>query len=240
MAVCQTCIFMDHPGHALEHIEDEAERQKIEMKSMIETQRRHLQAKLTTVDKLNEDYAEIIQRGKEAKRDVQKTVDNLIANINAKKEIVIATLEDQTKKSIESLTSHKTEIEHQIKVIKSWLDKADKVLTRITNAEIVQAKKSLASILQGVDQTTNKPKGFPILFFVPNQDMLKIVNTEEIGTLKILQQTEASQSVAEGEGIEEGTVGVEAQFILTTRNTKGRQCYNNDDRVTVEIRDEQA
>ena len=116
MAVCQTCIFMDHPGHALEHIEDEAERQKIEMKSMIETQRRHLQAKLTTVYKLNEDYAEIIQRGKEAKRDVQKTVDNLIANINAKKEIVIATLEDQTKKSIESLTSHKTEIEHQIKV----------------------------------------------------------------------------------------------------------------------------
>ena len=70
--------------------------------------------------------------------------------------------------------------------------------------------------------------------------MLKIVNTEEIGTLKILQQTEASQSVAEGEGIEEGTVGVEAQFILTTRNTEGRQCYNNDDRVTVEIRDEQA
>ena len=37
MAVCQSCVLMDHPGHALEHIEDEAERQKIEMKSMIET-----------------------------------------------------------------------------------------------------------------------------------------------------------------------------------------------------------
>ena len=33
IAVCQTCVLMDHSGHALEHIEDEAERQKrIEMK----------------------------------------------------------------------------------------------------------------------------------------------------------------------------------------------------------------
>ena len=37
MAVCQTCVTLSHSGHALEHIEDEAERQKIEMKSMIET-----------------------------------------------------------------------------------------------------------------------------------------------------------------------------------------------------------
>ena len=46
MAVCQSCVLVDHPGHALENIEEEAERQKIEMKSMIETQRRNLQAKL--------------------------------------------------------------------------------------------------------------------------------------------------------------------------------------------------
>ena len=56
MAVCQTCVVMDHPSHALEVIEDEAERQKIEMKSMIETKRRNLQAKLTAVSKLDEDH----------------------------------------------------------------------------------------------------------------------------------------------------------------------------------------
>ena len=45
MVVSQTCVAMDHPSHTfIELIEDEAERQKIEMKSMIETQRRNLQA----------------------------------------------------------------------------------------------------------------------------------------------------------------------------------------------------
>ena len=63
-------------------------------------------------------------------------------------------------------------------------------------------------------------------------------NTGELGTLQVLQQTEASQSVAEGKGIEEGTVRAEAEFALTTRSAEGRQCYNK--HVTVEIRDEQG
>ena len=245
IAVCQTCVLMDHPGHALEHIEDEAERQKIEVKSMIETNRRNLQAKLTAVSKLDEDYAKIIQRGEEVKRDVQRTVDNLIANIEAKKQTIFAAVDDQTKKSLESLTTQKTESENQIQIIKSSLDKADKVLARSTNAEVVQVKKSLETILKGVHPETTKPterdpKDLPTLVFVPNPKMLKTVNTEEVGTLKTLQQTEASQSVAEGNGIKEGTVEVEAQFVLTTRNAEGRQCYNKHDHVTVEIRDEQG
>ena len=149
MTVCQFCILMHHPGHALEHIEDEAERQKSEMKSMIETQKRNLQAKLIAVSKLNEDYAKIIQRGEEVKRDVQRTVDNLIANIEAKKQTIFAAVEDQKEKSLESLTTQKTEIEHQIEMIKSSLDKADKVLTRSANAEVVQVKKSLQTIFGG-------------------------------------------------------------------------------------------
>ena len=114
-------------------------------------------------------------------------------------------------------------------MIKSSLDKADKVLTRSTNAEVVQVKESLETILKGVHPESTKPtardpKDLPTLDFVPNPRMLKTVNTEEVGTLKILEHTEASRSVAEGKGIEEGTVGVEARFVPITRNAEGRQC----------------
>ena len=70
--------------------------------------------------------------------------------------------------------------------------------------------------------------------------MLEIINTENIGTLEILQQSEASQSVVEGKGIQEGTVGCETRFALTTKSAEGKQCYNKHDRVTVEIRNEQG
>ena len=154
MAVCQTCVILSQSGHVLGHIEEEAERHKTEMKSMIETQRRNLQAKLTAVGKLDEDYVKLIQRCEDVKRDVQMSVDNLIVNIEAKKESIFAAVEDQTKKSLEGLTNQKTEIENQIEVIKLALDKAEKVLTRSTNAEVVKLKKSLKTILEGVNQTT--------------------------------------------------------------------------------------
>ena len=242
-AVCQVCALVDHPGHALEHIEEE--RQKIEMKSMIETQRRNLQAKLTAVSKLDEDYRKIIQRGEDAKRNVQMTVDNFIVNIETKKQTILAAVNDETKNSLESLTTQKNEIENQIEVIKSSLDKADKVLTRNIHAEVFQVKTSLETIMKRVHPETTKPterdpKDFPTLVFVPNQEMLKTVNTGEVGTLKILQQTETRQSVTEGKELQERTLGVKEQFALTTKNAEREQCYNKHDRITVEIRNEQG
>ena len=242
--VCQTCVLLQHGNHTLTLIEEEAERQKIQTKSLIENQRRNLQAKMNAVSQLDEDCAKLIQQAEDVKRDVETFVDNLIADIQAKKQNIFSAVEKETNQSLERVTKRKTEIERQIAVIKSSLEKSDKLLTRNTNAEIVQLKKSLDIIFEGVDQTEptdRDPGGLPArLVFVENQKMLDTVSTEEIGTLQMPQQTKASQFIAEGKGLEEGIVHREAQFILTTRNAEGRQCYNERDHVTVEIRDERG
>ena len=242
--VCQTCVLLQHGGHALILIKEEAERQKIQMKSLIENQRRNLQAKMKAISQLDEDCAKLIQQGEDVKRDVKTFADNLINVIEAHKKNIFSAVEKERNKSLERVTKRKTEIERQITVIKSSLEKADKLLTRNTNAEIVQLKKSLGTIFEEVDQigpTDRDPEGLPArLVFVENQKMLDTVSTEEIGTLQMLQQTKASQSVAEGKGLEEGIVDREAQFILTTRNAEGRQCYNERDNVMVKIRKERG
>ena len=242
--VCQTCVLLQHGGHALILIKEEAERQKIQMKSLIENQRRNLQAKMNAISQLDEDCAKLIQQGEDVKRDVQTFVDNLIVIIEANKKNIFSAVEKETNKSLERVTKRKTEIERQITVIKSSLEKADKLLTRNTNAEIVQLKKSLDTVFKGVDQTKptdRDPEGLPARFvFVENQKILDVVSTEEIGTLLMPQQTKASQSVAEGKGLEDVVVNCEARFFLTTINAEGRQCYNERDNVTVEIRNEQG
>ena len=243
-AVCQTCVLLEHGGHTLNLIKEEAERQRGEMKSLIAKQRRNLQEKLNVVRRLDEEYAKWIQQGEDVKQDIQRIVDNLHAIIEAKKQNIFSAVENQTMKSLESVTNRKTKTEEQITVIKSSLVKADKLLTQSSNAEVVQQKKSLEMILKGVDQTRqtdNDPEGLPVrLAFVENQKLLNSVNIEKLGSLEILHQTKASHSVAEGKGLEEGTVGDEMQFVLTTKNAQGRHCYNEHDRVTVEIRDERG
>jgi len=234
---------LEHGGHTLNLIEEEAERQKIQMKSLVETQRNNLKAKKNIIRQLDEDHAKVAQRGEDLKRDVLKIVDNLIAVIKAKIRNIFSAVKKQTSKSLESLTKRKNKIEEQIAVIESSIEKAEKLLTG-SNAEVVQIKKSLQIVFEGIDQTEpvdGDPEGLLVhLTFVENQKLLNIVNTEEIGSLENLHQTKSSQCIVEGKGLQEGTVGGEAQFVLTTRNAQGGQCYNKHDHVTVEIRDERG
>ena len=148
---------------------------------------------MNAICQLDEDYAKVIQQGEDVKRDIQNTVDDLIAVIEAKKQNIFTVVENQTSKSLESLTKRKIKIEQQIAVIESSLEKAEKLLTGSTNAEVVQLKKSLDIVFEGIDQTEPIDGDSEGLLersaFVENEKLLTTVNTEEIGCLEILHQT---------------------------------------------------
>ena len=243
LAVCQACVTLQHSGHALKHIEDEAERRKTEMKNIMETQGQNLLAKKNTVKQLDEHKAKLIEQGEDLKRNVQKFADDLFAVIESRKQNIFAAVESQTKKLFESLTTQKNKIENEIKLIESSLEKADKLLMRSNNIEVVGINTSPETIFDGIvqDEPVVHDLGtLPVLVFVQNQKLLDTVTNEEIGILEILQQTKGSQSIAEGEGLNETFAQLETEFTLTTKTAEGRQCYNKRDRVTLEIRDERG
>ena len=241
--LCQTCFALDHGGHALKLIKEEAETQKLEIKYVIEMHRKTLEAKMKEVTQLDEDYAKMIQQNEIVKRDAQRFADKLIKSIQAKLQNIITSVENQTKKSLESLTAKRSEIQHQISVLESSLNEADKLLKRSTTAEIVQLKKSLPTIFHGGNQTepiVYDPSSQEGLIFVENQKMNDIVNMEGIGFLKEANRTEPIESLVEGEGLKEGTVARKAQFNLITRNVERKQWYDERNRVTIKIKDEQG
>ena len=241
--LCQTCFALDHGGHVLKLLEEEAESQKLEINTVLQTKREGLNAKLNVIAQLDEDCAKVIQQSEIAKRDVQRFADGLIKTIQVKMQNLIATLENQTKRSLESLKAKGSEIQHQVNVTESSLEEADSLLKRSTTAEVVQLKKSSQTIFDRVDQSepiVYDPSSLQTFVFVENKKMLDIVNGEEIGVLEETFRTKASESLAEGEGLKEGTVARKTQFNLITRNAERKQWYNERDRVTVEIKDDQG
>ena len=241
-ALCQTCVTLDHGGHVLKLIDEEAKNKTLEIKSILQTQREGLDAKLKVIAQLDEDRAKVIQQSEIATRDVQRFADGLIKTIQAKMQNIITTIENQTKKSLESLKAKRSEIQQQINVTESSVEEADKLLERSTTAEVVQLKKSLQTIFQGLNQTepfVYDSSSLETFVFVENQKMIDTVNSEEIGILEKLYPTKPRESLAEGEGLKEGTVARKAQFNLITRNEERKQCYDEKDRVTIEIKDEQ-
>ena len=61
--------MLDHKVHKLTLIEEEAANQRLEIKTVIETQRNNLDEKMNVVAKLDEDYAKVIQQNETLKGD---------------------------------------------------------------------------------------------------------------------------------------------------------------------------
>ena len=72
------------------YLDEEAEKQKIQMRSLIETKKSdlHVQAKINVVRQLDEDYVKMIQRGEDLKREVYKFVSNLFSTVEAEKQAI--------------------------------------------------------------------------------------------------------------------------------------------------------
>ena len=98
-AACQSCVLISHAGHAIVHLDEEAEKQKIQMKSLIETKKSDLQAKINIVRQLDEDYEKIIQREEDLKREIQEFVDNLFATFEAKKQAIYEAVERERREN---------------------------------------------------------------------------------------------------------------------------------------------
>ena len=108
----------------------------------------------------------------------------------AKKQAIYDAVKKETRKSLKIIAGQKKEIEGQIMVIVSSLEKADKLMIRSTNAEVVQLMKSIETIFQRDDQ--NQPVDLdlmkpPFLAFVKNEKLLNIVEGEVIGSLRIVK-----------------------------------------------------
>ena len=102
------------------------------VKSVIERQKHNLELKMNVLTQLDKDSVDMIQQNEIVKRDAKRFADGLIKSIQAKLKNIITTAENQTKKSLESLKAKRSEIQHQINVMKSSLEEAEKRLKRST------------------------------------------------------------------------------------------------------------
>ena len=130
------------------------------------------------------------------KKNVNTFTENLIRTIQAKKQTILDAVENETRKSGENVEGTKGEFQQKKTMIESSLEEADKLLKRSTNADVIQFKYSLTTILKRVQQAEQISRDpVPTVVFVENKKL-----SEEIGSLQILFPTKASGSIAEGQG----------------------------------------
>ena len=246
LGICNACALIDHGGHAMMLLESAANERKLRIKTAIKSQKRRVQTKMKKIAALDQNCVNVQEQAARVKSDVQQFVDSIIAVAEAKKLEIFDEVENKVKESLERLGMQKQEIEEQVRMHETVIEKSKLLLKRSTSAQIVEPNGFLDKMFQeegdreDTAQTLNKGS-FSEFNFKRNQQLFNHVRVEQIGCLKyFLTKTRPHQSSAEGKGIREATVGLEAQIVVTPRNAQGEQCYEERDCVTVEIRNRQG
>ena len=246
VAICSACALTDHEGHAKILLEEAANERKIRLEAVIDSHKEKAQQERDKINNLDENVTEIEAQAAAAKRHVQMFAEKMIGAIEADKQEIFDEIDNQLKGLRERFAVQKNNVEHRERTRKTAVENAEILIKRSTSAEIVQFDESLNTIFQGEvadegEQTDGDLEGIRRRVFRENETLMDKINTEGIGSFEtFLTKTKACQSSADGKGISEAIVGLEAKFALTTRNSEGMQCYEVRDYVKVEIRNFQG
>ena len=240
--VCSSCVVTAHDGHVKVLLEEAANESKLQVMSAIESRKAKVHKMRNKISKIDEDCHNIEAKVAKVKRSAQQFAESMIAVIEAKKQEIIAEADHEAQQSLQRLRVQRIDIENKVKNIETAVGKSETLLKRSTNAELAQIDKTLSTIIpKEVDiereQVDCDLEGLRQFFFEQNESLKTKTNNEGIGCIRTFSsRTKVDQSIAEGKGFTEAIVGIQANFVLTTRNAEGQQCYEKRDRVTVEIK----
>ena len=227
-------------GHGKILLEQAADERKLRVKSAIESQRKRALTKRSKITKLDKYHNEVQEQAARLKRNVQEYADSIHAAIETKKLEIFDDVERRTKASLQEIGKQKEEFEEQAKQHESEIIDTETLLKRSTSAKLMQPNEQMDKILKEEknqeDRSDRDDCPFQKFDFVENHKLFDLVSAEQIGSL----ETRAQQSSADGKGISEAIVGLEAQLVVTTRNKKCQSSYNNNDCVTLEISNRQG
>ena len=237
VAICNACALTNHDGHGKILLEQAANERKLRVKSAIESQRKSAQTKRSKITKLDESLSEVQEQAARVKRNVQEYADSIHAAIEAKKLEIFDDVERRTKTFLQEIGKQKEDIEEQARKHESEIEDGETLLKRSTSAQLMQPNELLDKILKEENYRGDSDRDdgfFQELYFVQNHKLFDLIRADQIGSLKE-RQTRAQRSRADGKGISEAIVGLEAQLVVTTRNKKCQQCYDDNDCVALEI-----
>ena len=237
VAACQTCVTLEHGGHNIKRVEDVLEKEKENLMAQVQKAKNKTRECAEQTGSIETDLLDVQERVEAVKRDVNTFAEEIILVIRERQRELITEAEEIKKTSQDRLTIHNERFQNQIKKIESAINQAENLVQRGPIAEIVQSRKQIEEKLQQL--VTEEPETHPTknrkLTFAENQLLTRSLTTSGIGRLGT-SHTDSAQSTAEGQGLTEAFTGLEAQFVVTTKNSTGEVCYSPVDRIAVELK----
>ena len=233
VCICHKCGIVCHNRHTLVDLQEAAEEQKMQMTQVFT----RVKEKLVIVESKILAQIELMKKIDEeicaAEEKVSKTVQEIIRVAKEHETAVKTKLAEMKVTQQRNYAAEIGNIRLLAAQLKSSVEYGEGIVQRSISPEILQAGHVVLGrceeLLATQDIEVCKP-----------QHVVYCINVEAMNTARGLVPghvieiyTDALQSSAEGRGLIEAEAGIQTNFTVTTRDSKGSQCYNEHDQLTV-------
>ena len=200
VAICNTCAMTLHEGHGKMLLQEATNARKTKINSMIKSLKDKVLEKRKEVEQFNQKSMEVQAQVADVKSQVQTNVDQMTAIIEARKQDVFDAVDNQAKKSLETLSQKKGEAENQVKIIESAIEQTEALMKRNFSTEILGFNETFDKIRQEQDTHENRDtESIPRFSFTKSEKLINVLNSEGIGNVKtVFSETKWQQSEAKG------------------------------------------
>ena len=211
VAICNTCAVTLHESHGKMLLQEATDERKTQINFMIRSLKDKVREKQKEVEQFNQKSIAFQSKVAEVKSQVQSCVDQIIEIIEARKQNIFYAVDNQAKKSLESLSQKKEEVEKQLKRIESAIEQTETLLKRSFSTEILGFSETFYSILleQRSQENRDRPECIPRFSFIKSEKLFNLLSMGEgIGNVEFdFSETKTQQSGAKGKESSKVTAG---------------------------------
>ena len=214
VAICNTCAVTLHERHGKMLLQEATDAQKSHISSLIESLKEKAQPKRKDIEQCSQDSMEVQMQMAEVKSQVAMSADQMVENIEERKQHVFDAVDEHAQKSLESLLQKKDEVENQLGIIDSAIARTEALLKQSFSTDVLGFNETFDTILQEQGTQGNRDSTecikIPRFSFNKPEKLINVLNSEGIGNVKTVVSTTKSQ--------QSGPKGKESNKVIAGNN----------------------
>ena len=153
ICVCQICIATDHKAHDVEPLEKAADGEKANILTRTEVLKTKTKVFGDTIREYEQRVLELETNLTNAKREVSKAAEQMMAKIREDERRIITALENTRASRADKLNSAKAQVQSLLKQFNQAIEFAENLIQRSSSSDILQSKNYLENRFEHLENT---------------------------------------------------------------------------------------
>ena len=239
VCICDKCGQTRHTHHTKVDIEQAAQECKVNIEEIAEEMKKEVAVFHLQVERSKERTKKSTEEIAAARNKALTSLEELMRVLKEYETTTMSKLDviEQTE-----LRGNAMQLDHfqtSINQLQKSVEYCEAILQRNKSIEILQVHQTLVercrALLNVEKLNMNKPLHATLhARYEINEELFETLRCTVPGRL-VVSNTDHLQSVAQGRGLKEAEVGSEAEFLITTKDSNQKQCYDEDDQIIVKV-----